>query len=183
VARVEWSDRFGAAIYDPRLGLARAPFDDVADPDMLYPVGSHQSAHSDLLSAVKTREGLMVLVGGPGTGKTTLLHRVIRDLELAGVPVLLCTVADTFDEMVTSLCRLLNVPDAGSLQGRVALGSCAGQPVRRLRSAADASATGPRAARLEGFSLHADVAVPARRRDQLERVCRYILRPPWPWRG
>ena len=27
-------------------------------------------------------------------------------------------------------------------------------------------------------SLHADVAVPARRRDQLERVCRYILRPP-----
>ncbi len=27
-------------------------------------------------------------------------------------------------------------------------------------------------------SLHADVPVPARRRDQLERVCRYILRPP-----
>ena len=27
-------------------------------------------------------------------------------------------------------------------------------------------------------SLHADVAVPAPRRDQLERVCRYILRPP-----
>ena len=39
-------------------------------------------------------------------------------------------------------------------------------------------ATGRRSARLEGFSLHADVAVPARRRDQLERVCRYILRPP-----
>jgi hypothetical protein len=27
-----------------------------------------------------------------------------------------------------------------------------------------------RAARLEGFSLHADVAVPARRRDQLEEI-------------
>jgi hypothetical protein len=38
--------------------------------------------------------------------------------------------------------------------------------------------TGRRSARLEGFSLHADVAVPARRRDQVERVCRYILRPP-----
>jgi Putative transposase len=32
--------------------------------------------------------------------------------------------------------------------------------------------------RLEGFSLHADVAVPGRRRDQLEKVCRYIVRPP-----
>jgi hypothetical protein len=66
---------------------------------------------------------------------------------------------------------------AASLQGRMALGPRAGQPVRRLRSAADAIATGRRSARLEGFSLHADVAVPARRWDQLERVCRYILRP------
>jgi hypothetical protein len=39
-------------------------------------------------------------------------------------------------------------------------------------------ATGRRSARLEGFSLHAGVAVPARRRDQLEKVCRDILRPP-----
>ena len=50
--------------------------------------------------------------------------------------------------------------------------------LRRLRSAASAQTTAPRCARLEGFSLHADVAVPARRRDQLERVCRYLLRPP-----
>jgi Putative transposase/Transposase zinc-binding domain len=67
---------------------------------------------------------------------------------------------------------------AASLQGRVALGPRAGQPVRRLRSAAAVTVTGRRSARLEGFSLHADVAVPARRRDQVERVCRYILRPP-----
>ena len=31
---------------------------------------------------------------------------------------------------------------------------------------------------LEGFSLHADVMVPARRRDQLEKVRRYLVRPP-----
>jgi hypothetical protein len=33
-------------------------------------------------------------------------------------------------------------------------------------------------ARLEGFSLHADVAVPARRWDRLERLVRYLVRPP-----
>jgi len=64
------------------------------------------------------------------------------------------------------------------LQGRVALGPRAGELVRRLRSAAAATPTGRRSARLAGFSLHADVAVPARQRDQLERVCRYLLRPP-----
>jgi len=67
---------------------------------------------------------------------------------------------------------------AASLQGRVALGPRAGQPLRRLRSAAAAAVSAPRCARLEGFSLHADVAVPAHRRDRLEHLCRYLLRPP-----
>jgi Putative transposase/Transposase zinc-binding domain/Resolvase, N terminal domain len=67
---------------------------------------------------------------------------------------------------------------AASLHGRVALGPRAGQPARRLRSAVAVTATGRRSARLEGFSLHADVAVPARRRNQLEKLCRYLVRPP-----
>lgn len=35
-----------------------------------------------------------------------------------------------------------------------------------------------RAARLDGFSRHADGAVPARRRDQRERLVRSLVRPP-----
>jgi len=35
-----------------------------------------------------------------------------------------------------------------------------------------------RSPRLEGFSLHADVAVPARWRDRLEHLARYLVRPP-----
>ncbi len=65
-----------------------------------------------------------------------------------------------------------------SLQGRVALGPRAGQPVRRLRSTAAVRPTGRRSTRLAGFSLHADVAVRAHRRDQLERLVRYLVRPP-----
>ena len=30
---------------------------------------------------------------------------------------------------------------------------------------------------VDGFSLHADVCVPARDRAQLERLCRYVARP------
>ena len=73
---------------------------------------------------------------------------------------------------------------AASLQGQVALGPRAGQALRRrLRSAAAARAAGPRCARLEGFSLHADVAVTAHRRDQLERVCRTSCVRRWRWTG
>ena len=35
-----------------------------------------------------------------------------------------------------------------------------------------------RCANLGGLSLHADVAVPARDRERLERQCRYAARPP-----
>ncbi|RLB46188.1 MAG: IS91 family transposase, partial [Deltaproteobacteria bacterium] len=31
---------------------------------------------------------------------------------------------------------------------------------------------------MDGFDLHADTTVRARSRDRLERLCRYLLRPP-----
>ena len=68
---------------------------------------------------------------------------------------------------------------AASIQERIATGPRAGQPVRRLRSAAAVvDGNTPRCARLEGFSLHANVALPAHAREQLEHLCRYLLRPP-----
>lgn len=69
-----------------------------------------------------------------------------------------------------------------SVQGRVALGPRAGARVRRLGQEPDAAAVtsrGPRQAHLEGFDLHANVWVPANDRAGLERLCRYVLRPPF----
>jgi len=41
-----------------------------------------------------------------------------------------------------------------------------------------ASTATPRCATVGGLSLHANVAVPARDRARLERLCRYVARPP-----
>jgi hypothetical protein len=68
---------------------------------------------------------------------------------------------------------------SASIQGLVASGLRAGHPVRRLRSAAAVvDGAKPRCARSDGFSLHANVAVPAHARERLEHLCRYLLRPP-----
>ena len=68
---------------------------------------------------------------------------------------------------------------SASIQGLVASGPRAGHPVRRLRSAAAVvDGAKSRCARLEGFSLHANVAVPAHARERLEHLCRYLVRPP-----
>ena len=69
-----------------------------------------------------------------------------------------------------------------SVQGRVALGPRAGARVRRLGDARDTAAVtsrGPRQAHLDGFDLHANVWVSANDRAGLERLSRYVLRPPF----
>ena len=69
-----------------------------------------------------------------------------------------------------------------SVQGRAALGSRAGARVRQLGDERDTAAVmsrGPRQAHLEGFDLHANVWVSANDRAGLERLCRYVLRPPF----
>ena len=78
---------------------------------------------------------------------------------------------------------LLAAYAAASIQERVAAGPRAGHPVRRLRSApAVVDGTELRCARLEGFSLHATSPCLAHAREQLEHLCRYLLRRPWPGR-
>ena len=70
---------------------------------------------------------------------------------------------------------------AASVRGALALGSRAGGRPARLGVASDAAeppTPGPCQAEANGFTLHAGLVVPAGRRDRLERVCRYVLRPP-----
>jgi hypothetical protein len=61
---------------------------------------------------------------------------------------------------------------SASVQGRIASGPHAGQRLLRLGDRIDAdqveAISGPRCARVQGFSLHADVCVPARDRRRLE---------------
>jgi hypothetical protein len=70
---------------------------------------------------------------------------------------------------------------AASVQQRIACGERAGQPVRRIGSGFGSAGeaprlTGPHCASVNGFSLHANTAIPAHRRDQLEHLIRYTAR-------
>jgi len=74
---------------------------------------------------------------------------------------------------------------AASVQSRAATGPRAGQRVLRFGDRVEiqpdemqAHEKTPGLARSNGFSLHAGVAVPANDRQRLERLCRYVGRPP-----
>ena len=71
---------------------------------------------------------------------------------------------------------------AASVSGRIATGNRAGQRIMRFGDHVDVehmpAIRGRRCAAVDGVSLHANVAVPARDRRRLERLCRYAARPP-----
>ena len=74
---------------------------------------------------------------------------------------------------------LLATLTAASIQGQVATGERAGQPVRRrLLDPQQGVRTGPLCFAARGFSLHAATRVAAADRTRLERLCRYVNRPP-----
>jgi hypothetical protein len=69
-----------------------------------------------------------------------------------------------------------------SVASRIATGRRAGQRVLRVGDCIDPddlpALEGERCSSVSGVSLHANVAVPARDRRRLERLCRYVARPP-----
>ena len=69
------------SLYQRHFGLIREPFNITPDPSFLYLSASHKEALAQLLYGVKARKGFVVLTGEVGTGKTTLIHTLLRELD------------------------------------------------------------------------------------------------------
>jgi type II secretory pathway predicted ATPase ExeA len=68
-------------IYEPFYGLYEKPFSLAADPRFLFKSPAHGPAFDELHSGIRRREGLIVLTGEIGTGKTTLCRAVLQHLD------------------------------------------------------------------------------------------------------
>ncbi|MDH3916586.1 MAG: ATP-binding protein, partial [Rhodospirillales bacterium] len=99
----------------------RHPFDDTPDTRFFYPNSAARTACDRVLSDLGGQKGVVLLVGEPGTGKTTLLLRLEQALAAAGHPVVSprCVTA-SFDELLKFCCDELQVPEtANDRMGRV----------------------------------------------------------------
>jgi general secretion pathway protein A len=68
-------------MYEDYYGLAEKPFSLTPDPKYFYKSASHASAFDLLQYAIRRREGLVVLTGDIGTGKTTLCRAMLEQLD------------------------------------------------------------------------------------------------------
>src|SRR2546423_1306731 len=67
-------------MYETRFGLRKRPFPATPDSSCYYPATSHERALALLQRALADGEGVVVLTGAPGTGKTLLCHCLLERL-------------------------------------------------------------------------------------------------------
>ena len=67
--------------YEPFYGLREKPFSLSADPRFLFRSPAHGPAFDEIQAGIRRREGLIVLTGEIGTGKTTLCRSVLHQLD------------------------------------------------------------------------------------------------------
>jgi len=69
-------------VYREFYGLVRPPFEMSPDPSFLYLGDTHREGLAMLQYAMQSRKGFVALTGEVGTGKTTLVHALLSQLEV-----------------------------------------------------------------------------------------------------
>jgi general secretion pathway protein A len=72
-------------MYYQFFGVEKPPFNLTADPEFLYLTPQHREALAGISYAILARKGFVVLTGTAGTGKTTLLARIMEHLPVARI--------------------------------------------------------------------------------------------------
>jgi len=68
-------------LYDKFFGLKKSPFNPSPDPKFLYLSQSHREALASMLYGIEQRHGFIAITGEAGSGKTTLIHSLLSNLD------------------------------------------------------------------------------------------------------
>jgi general secretion pathway protein A len=101
-------------MYNDYFGFREKPFNVTPDPRYFYTNPIYQEAYASLLYGIRERKGFIVLTGEVGTGKTTLLRRLMSHPEENVRLVFFYITTLTFEELVSFACEELGLPVKGS---------------------------------------------------------------------
>lgn len=92
-------------LYQTHFGLTQAPFNITPDPSFLYLSASHREGLAQLSYGIRARKGFVVLTGEVGTGKTTLIHALLNDLNGSAQTALIFSTIVSPADLLRSVCE------------------------------------------------------------------------------
>ena len=90
--------------------LRERPFNVTADPKFLYLNARYREALASLHYGITQRKGFITLIGEAGTGKTTLLKKLLDDLDATTRTVFIFNTNVTFDEILEYIFGEFDLP-------------------------------------------------------------------------
>jgi general secretion pathway protein A len=100
-------------------GFQEPPFNLTPDPKFFFASAHHREALAALYYGIKSKKGFIVVTGEVGTGKTTLLRKLLRSLEATHQSVFIFNTLLSFDELLEYALRDLGLEPKN--RGRAAL--------------------------------------------------------------
>lgn len=92
-------------LYQTHFGLSQAPFNITPDPGFLYLSSSHREGLAQLSYGIRAKKGFVVLTGEVGTGKTTLIHALLKDLNGSAQTALIFSTIVNPADLLRSVCE------------------------------------------------------------------------------
>ena len=110
-------------MYNDFFGFRERPFSVTPDPRVFYATPSYQRVYNNLVHSILEGKSLAVLTGEVGTGKTTVLRRIMRELERFVRFAYFTYTTLPFDDLLDFICEDLEIPrqHGGQLQKLKAL--------------------------------------------------------------
>ena len=96
-------------MYGKHFGLEELPFSVTPDPRFSYTNSLYREAFATLRYGIETRKGFIVITGEAGTGKTTLLRRLMRTVEATVHTAFVFNTHLSFTEMLRLVLNELGV--------------------------------------------------------------------------
>jgi len=103
-----------ADLYCEYFGFTQRPFSLSPDPDMVFWTRAHTRAISILEYGIVTRAPLTVVTGEVGTGKTTLIQALLRDIEDDTIVGLISNAQGDRDDLLRWVLNALDVDSTGA---------------------------------------------------------------------
>jgi general secretion pathway protein A len=104
-------------MYAPGLGISENPFKLGPDPGRFFTASTHECAYRGIMDCIKQRKKLLLLSGEAGTGKTTLLLKVMQDVGESARVLYFPYTNLSPDALLGHVCRQLGITDTESRDG------------------------------------------------------------------